>query len=151
MTKNSVINLSLVVHLVLIGSSCGSRPPDPTSEKTEDNRDKVVFRGTVLAVAPNPMAGSGIVAIYQLAKYRVDRVCQGQLSVQTVVVDHLILTGTELESIKPGTNVCVVAKRSGKIPNRWDYPGIREPSEEVKTYYVGENVKVGEDPACECP
>jgi len=67
---------------------------------TEDSSKKLVFVGTIEAIAPDTGILSGDLAIYRLIKYRVERLCQGEYKREDIVVDHLIVTGKELEGLK---------------------------------------------------
>jgi hypothetical protein len=96
----------------------------------------LAFDGTVLKIAP-PVPGSGGFAFYRLAKYRVERVCHGRYTKSEIVVDHLSLTGEELNSINVGDRVCAIAKASEKIFTRTNVEGIREESEDVGIFYTG--------------
>ena len=42
-------------------------------------------------------------------------------------------------------------EKSAKVFNGWNYPGIREESDTVETYYIGDKVKPGTDADCVCP
>ena len=138
--------LATTVAVVLFGN-CGRGSVKDGPKYTGQG---ISFQGTLLALSPNPGPVSGGIAAYQLAKYRVVRVCLGQLDSQEIVVDQLILTGDELDSLKVGDTVCVLAHRSNKILSRWNYPGIREESDPVETYYLCDSAKLASDPDCKC-
>lgn len=105
--------------------------------------EKIVFEGLVERISPDSGILSGNVAVYRLAKYRVKRICKGRYQGKRIVVDHLILTGKELEGIKVGDQVCVLAQKSNKILARFNANGIRRPSDRVKTFYVAGIVEAG--------
>jgi len=83
---------------------------------------------------------SGRLAVYRLAKYRVERVCAGDYNAKEIVVDHLILSGKELEDISVGDQVCLTLKISDKIAAKYDAEGIRNSTDTVKTFYVAHDV-----------
>lgn len=112
--------------------------------------EAIVFEGTVLRFAPEPAWVSGNTAVYRLVKYRVERVCGGRYADAEIVVDHLILNGKELEGIKVGDKVCVSVDKTNKIFARYNEKGIREPSDVVKVFYIGDNVSPAKKPPCEC-
>lgn len=144
-----LIGVLVAAAIIALCAACSNTQSGSFSE--EDKSDQIIlFRGTVISLAPTPGFGSGIVAVYQLAKYRLDHLCRGHYEANEIVVDHLILTGTELESIKVGDTLCVLAHRSVTIPDRWNYPGIREKTDAVEAYYVGESARLGSDSECEC-
>lgn len=143
----SFVGVLVAAAIIALWAACSDTGRGPK----EDKSDQIIsFRGTVISLAPTPGVGSGIVAVYQLAKYRLDHLCGGRYEANEIIVDHLILTGTELESIKVGDAVCVLARRSVSIPDRWNYPGIREKTDAVEAYYVGESVRLRSDSGCEC-
>src|SRR5262252_9393713 len=103
MGSKGLVGILSVSLLALCSNGCIRESANEMTKQAGDHR--VVFRGTVVTLAPSPGAGSGGISIYQLAKYRVVRVCVGQLDSREVVVDHLILTGDELGSVKVGDTV----------------------------------------------
>ena len=87
---------------------------------------KVALECTVLRVGPNPGWVSGDTAVFRLVKYRIRQICGGDYGDPEIVVDHLVLTGTELDGIKVGDKVCIVVRKSETIPARYNAKGIRE-------------------------
>lgn len=75
--------------------------------------------------------------MYQLAKYKVISVCQGEYDQQEIIVDHLILSGDELDNFRPGDRVRLVIKKSDTIFNRFNEEGFRNASDKVETFYIG--------------
>ena len=104
--------------------------------------DNLVFEGTVEKLAPDLGILSGGIAVYRLARYRIETICQGKYDGKEIVVDHLVLTGKEFEDVKIGDRVCVKVKIIDKVPARYDADGIRSPSDVVKTFYVGGAIRV---------
>ena len=75
--------------------------------------------------------------IYQLAKYRVIQVCAGTYSQKEIVVDHLLVSGDELKSLRIGDKVYLTLQPSKTIEMRFDEEGFRNSSENVGTFYIG--------------
>ncbi len=100
--------------------------------------DTLVFEGTLEKLGPDVGFVSGVVAVYRLAKYRVNRVCEGHYEKDEIVVDHLILSGSELKGIELNDHVRVKVRISNKIPSRYDVDGIRNAGEVVDTFYIAD-------------
>ena len=127
---------------LLIFTCSGQKPDTPVG-------GIVTFEGTVKSVAPDPGMLSGVLAVFRLAKYRVERVCQGSYSGKEIVVDHLILSGKELAGVNVGDRVCVSVRISDRIDARYDADGIRKPSDVVPTFFLGEGIThFNKDTAC---
>lgn len=109
----------------------------------------IVFEGTVLKMSP-PTPVSGMVFYYRLVNYRVERVCKGKYAGAEIIVDHQIMAGSELDNVKVGDKVGVAVRRVNKVAKRWDFEGIRDPSEVIKIFYVGGGVSPAREPACSC-
>lgn len=99
--------------------------------------ETIVFEGTLECLGPD-FGMSGILAVYRLAKYRIEKVVVGEYAEDEIVVDHPVFTRKEFEGISVTDRVCVTAKISSKILQRWDVEGIRNPGDEVKTFYIAE-------------
>jgi hypothetical protein len=112
--------------------------------------EDIVFEGIVERIAPDSGVVSGNLAVYRLSQYRVRQVCKGRYRGSRIVVDHLILTGKELEEIKVGDQVCVSVKRSNKILARFNSNGIRRPTERVNIFYIAGKVDVTSISDCRC-
>jgi hypothetical protein len=97
----------------------------------------LVFEGTLEKLAPDVGILSGGIAVYRLAKYRIETICQGDYDEKEIVVDHLILSGNEFADIKIGDRVCVTVQVADKVLARYNADGIRSPSDVIKTFYVG--------------
>ena len=155
--ERSTLNraLILVAQLVILFEvaatpGCTTELLEPAVRENLQN-PTIVFNGTVLKMAPNPQPQTGsVLVVYQLAKYHVNRVCKGGYAEEEMVVDHLILDSKELEEVKVGDTVCITVERSDRIYTRWSYPGIREESDTVETYYVGGKVTLGTYADCDC-
>jgi len=100
-----------------------------------------MFEGTLEKLAPDGGVLSGRIAVYRLAKYRVERICNGKYDGKEIVVDHLILDGKEFEGVDVGDRVCVTVRVSDKILARYNADDIRSPSDSVKTFFVGEEIR----------
>ncbi len=128
-----LIQIKLVLML-LASTSCHqvNKTQIPVTLPTSNT---IVFEGTVEKLGPDPGFDSGLIAVYRLAKYRVDKVCEGEYQGNEIVVDQLILTRKEFEGINVNDRVCVTVTISNKILSRWNAEGIRSDSEDVKTFY----------------
>jgi hypothetical protein len=102
----------------------------------------LAFEGVVLRIGPDPGYLSGSIPAYQLVKYHIERVITGRYEGKEIVVDHLILTGKELEGIKVGARVRVIVRASEKIGLRVNAIGIRKASQVVKVFYIGEEANL---------
>lgn len=110
--------------------------------------EMLTFEGVVLRVGPHPGYLSGILPAYQLVKYRIERIIAGRYEGKEIVVDHLILTGNELEEIKIGDRVCITVRASDEIGIRRNVKGIRKASQVVKIFYIGGKVSLSKREPC---
>lgn len=110
----------------------------------------LTFEGTLESLAPDLGILSGRIAVFRLAKYRVEKVCQGNYSGKEIIVDHLILSGREFDGVNLGDRVCISVKISDRIVTRYDAEGIRSPGDTVNIFFVGGEV-AGRDQAPICP
>lgn len=133
-TKIRGIALALLMTLPVSLGTCHK------VETQQEPSKSVVFEGTVEKLAPDLGILSGRIVVYRLVKYRVERVCAGKYDGKEIVVDHLILEGKELEGVNVGDRVCVTVTISDKILSRYNAEGIRDPSEPVKTFFLGEAI-----------
>jgi len=67
-------------------------------------------------------------------------VCEGDYTGSEIVVDHLMMSGRELEGLKVGNVVCVTVEKRKKLFGRWNARGIREPSEVINIFYRAQNL-----------
>lgn len=109
------------------------------SAKMQSVKKELTFEGTVLQIGPSVFQ-SGRASSYQLVKYRIERICKGNYKHQEIVVDHLILSGKELDGIKVGDKLFVTVRKAKKINPRYNVPGLREPSESISNFYIGGTV-----------
>ena len=98
--------------------------------------DTIVFEGTLEKLGPDRGTVSGISAAYRLAKYRVDKVCEGEYDGREIVVDHLVFDLKEFEGIHVNDRVCVSVKISKQIADRDYADGIRGRSDDVQIFYI---------------
>jgi hypothetical protein len=71
-----------------------------------------VFEATVVRVEPwGPVRiNSGVALVFRLAEYKIDKVAVGQLTPgSTQILKHLACNHNELDDLKPGDKVTVVA------------------------------------------
>jgi hypothetical protein len=119
---------------VLLGASSCQQVNTQTFTKPTPIK-AIVFEGTLEKLGPDPGFQSGVMAVYRLAKYRVDKVCEGEYQGNEIVIDQLMLTGKEFEGINVNDRVCVTVTISNTIGMRWNAEGIRSDSEDVKNFY----------------
>jgi len=120
---------------VLTLSTChGVKPQDKPAQT-------FVFEGTLEKLAPDLGILSGRIAVYRLAKYRVQQVCNNAYEEKEIVVDHLVLNGKEFEGVEVGDRVCVTVRISDKILSRYNADGIRNSSDSIKTFFIGEEIR----------
>lgn len=125
-----IIVLLWVFLLAIAGAN--AQAPSPHS-----NDERIIFEGKVLEVGPSPNSSSGGVEVYQLAKYRIDRLILGEFDRPDVLIDHLLLSGDELKKIKKGQRVCVTFLASADIGHRYDDEVLRKSSDNPKFFYIG--------------
>lgn len=140
-----MIRTKVVVPLIVLFATTPQ-----VSNKHSSAEKTIAFEGVVERISPDHGVLSGILAVYRLAKYRVTRICKGRYSGKRIVVDHLILTGKELEGIQIGDRVCISVQKSNKIAARFNANGIRRPSDKVTIFYIAGNVEPGSIEKCKC-
>lgn len=123
--------LALIVFVIVFGGQV-------TAQICHEEQDEVVFIGTVKRVSPGPVVLSGDIPSYRLVKYRINRVLVGEFFTRDIVVDHLILTGRELDGVKVGDKLKVRVRKVTSIDVRTNFTGIRERAEKVETYFIAE-------------
>jgi len=121
---------------VFVMIECANIMPDPSHPKAE-----IVFEATVLKIGP-PVPTSGRISAYRLVKYRVQKVCQGQYDRKEIIVDHLVLTGKELEGIEIGERVWLTVGIMKSISPRYDAEGIRDKSKRVTAFYIARSLSL---------
>jgi hypothetical protein len=89
-------------------------------------RPEVVFSATVVRIEQwRPVKIScGVVLITRMAEYEVHTVIRGHIESKRVIVSHVACNYDELNDLKPGDNVIVVARRLAKPEKRvwFSYP-----------------------------
>src|SRR5262245_2506490 len=126
MSQNAM-KMTLCVALIIVSSVLGKA----------SIHEELAFEGVVLQIGPDPGYLSGDTPAYQLVNYRIERIITGRYEGKEIVLDHLILTGKELEGIKAGARVCVTVRVSKEIGLRVKAKGIRKASQAVKVFYIG--------------
>jgi hypothetical protein len=103
----------------------------------------IIIMGTVKKLGKPPLFVSGISKVCQLAEYNVDKVCIGEFAGQDIMVEHLILTGKELNGVEEGDKVLIMVQKPRETFPRKDnaYPDI----ENKKIYYRGQVLKTVKD------
>ncbi len=128
-----------ILLLVVVMAGCNNvrtRQDAVAVNTMQTASETIVFDGTLLQVGPDLQLTSGRFAVYRVAKYRVERVCEGKYNGREIVVDHLVFNGKEFENINVGDRVCVTVKTSRRILVRYDAEGIRSSSVAVVVFYI---------------
>ena len=94
------------------------------------------FEGTLLAKSKHPNIACGNLYIHQVAKYRVDHVIQGQYDGSEMIVDHPACEGDVFKDIRVSATVRVEVRPTRKYDVITCSPGIREPVQKVKMFYI---------------
>jgi hypothetical protein len=110
----------------------------PKAQISHPRSQNLIFEAIVKKIGSAPGVGSGFHAVYQLAKYKVLSVCEGEYDQQEIVVDHLMLYGNELDDLRVGDKVRVVTKKSETIFTRNNEEGFRNAGDKVEFFYTGE-------------
>jgi hypothetical protein len=134
----SMTNLKLKLllpPLLLVISASSLQSSSPVK-----NNELLIFEGSVLKVGQLPTVSCGVMAVYQLASYRIDRVLVGDYKDAEIVVDHLACKRDVLEGVHSGDKVIVVINKKKRILQRWNAEGIRSAPDTVKTFYVADRV-----------
>ena len=125
------LKLCILGLAVVFADTCRSQTTPPPSEN-------LMLDAIVERIGRNPGIGSGRLAVYQFAKYRIVEICAGEYGRPEIVVDHLILTTEELKELKVGDRVRLPVRRSKTILTRNNEEGFREATDEVSEFYIGE-------------
>ena len=82
---------------------------NPTFGQTQNGDNNwLVFEGTVIKVGKSPGIVCGVTAPYRIAKYKVEKIYQGQYNKTEIVVHHLYCRTDVLEDLKEGNRVLVM-------------------------------------------
>jgi len=107
-----------------------------------------LIAAVVEKIGKSPGVSSGGYTFYQLVKYRVVEVCAGTYNQKEIVVDHLLVSGDEVKSLRVGDEVYLSLDVSKTIEMRFDEEGLRSPSENVETFYIGHTPDTVKPTAC---
>ena len=140
-----MIRAAVVVPLIVLFATTAQ-----VSSENSPTEKTIAFEGIVERISVDTGVLSGGVAVYRLAKYSVTRICKGRYRGKRIVVDHLILSGKELEGIQVGDRVCVSVQMSNEIFARYNANGIRKPSDKVKIFYIAGKVEESTLESCKC-
>jgi len=132
--KGTIAVIGLTLALI---HSCQSKARVP-----ETRSPNLILEAVVEKIGEAPHVGSGFVAVYQFAKYRVTSVCGGEYDQQEIIVDHLMLSGNELDELRQGDKVRLVIEKSDTIFHRNNEEGFRNAEDKVKVFYIGEKPKL---------
>lgn len=97
---------------------------------------EIEFVGRVIAISPGPVTVSGDLPSYRLVKYRILKMISGNYSPSEIVVDHPIITGKELRTVKVGKYLKVAVLPSETIDLRINADGLRDSTETVELFYI---------------
>ena len=110
----------------------------PTSELSK--RDRLVIEGRIIAIGPSPGYGSGGVLAYQLVKYHVNHICEGDYKGEEILVDHLLSAADDLKDLKVGDTVCIGVTKSKQMTSLWIDGVLRHESDKAEAYYIALDV-----------
>lgn len=129
--KGIIVLLALTTLLLVCQSRAQISHPQSQSQR-------LVFEASVEKIGRSPGVGSGDVAVYQLAKYKIISICEGEYDQQEIVVDHVMLYGHELDDVRVGDRVRVVTRKSNTIFTRKNEEGFRNAGDKIEVFYTGE-------------
>jgi len=112
-----------------------------------DGQKNVVFEATIVRLEPwgVPKISCGAFANYRLAEYKIDIVYSGTTAIagQHIIAQHLACNYNELDDLKPGDKVLVVASvlRHPRTA-QWDtmQSDTKKKAENVTVLYSGDRV-----------
>lgn len=99
----------------------------PLASQEKERKGTEVFEATIVRVEPWwPIKIScGVVIVYRLAEYRVETVHAGHFhSGADILLEHLACNGNELDDLKAGDKVMVVAEKLSK-PDKHPWTTIK--------------------------
>ena len=111
--------------------------PGCISKSAKTRVHGISFVGVVEKIGRNPGGPSGLHAAYQLVRYRIEEICEGNYVQNEIVVDHLIGDGNELKDINVGEHVCLTVDVSKTIFVRNNEEGFRNPEDNVEFFFIG--------------
>ena len=135
-----IVIASSILLAAAINHRCDREQPATQSE--------LVLAAVVEKIGKDPGVSSGYYLIYQLAKYRVVEVCVGNYSQKEIVVDHLLVSGDELKTLRVGDKVYLTLQPSKTIEMRFNEEGFRDSSQKVGTFYIGHKPDVTKPAPC---
>jgi hypothetical protein len=137
--------LQIAIASSLLLTSVVNYKCDSKEEKSESG---LLLAGVVDKIGKHPGATSGGYKIYQLVRYRVAEVCTGTYNQKEIVVDHLLVSGEEVKSLRVGEKVYLTLTASKTIETRFDEEGLRSASDNVETFYIGHTPDTIRPAAC---
>lgn len=135
-----LVIVSFIFLAVAMSHRCSREQPATRSE--------LVLAAVVEKIGKDPGVSSGYYLIYQLAKYRVVQVCAGNYNQKGIVVDHLLVSGDELKTLRVGDKVYLTLQPSKTIEIRFNEEGFRDSSQKVSTFYIGHQPDVTKPAPC---
>ena len=92
--------ITIIALTLLSMHTCQFMPHVPQSPS-----DYLALDAVVEKIGKAPGVGVDFTRCTSLQKYRVISVCQGEYDQREIIVDHLILSGDELDNFRPGDRV----------------------------------------------
>lgn len=128
--KRTIVLTALTIVLIQV---C-----QPKAQISHHQSQSLIFEAVVKKIGSAPGVGSGFHAVYQLAKYKIISICEGEYDQQEIVVDHVMLYGNELDDVRVGDRVRVVTRKSNTIFTRKNEEGFRNAGDKIEVFYTGE-------------
>src|ERR1044072_3496569 len=122
---------AVVTVLLLTTVACHQVNKAQRVEKAPEASEVIVFEGTLDKLGPDPGFVSGTLAAYQLAKYRVERICEGQYEETEIIVDHRVFTRKEFEGINVNDRLCITVKKSTDMSEQFYDNVLRSPKDDI--------------------
>ena len=137
----ALVAFALGVSASALWSSVTSRKDALVTEKhlpeTIGGYPVLTFEGPLLQYSPHMGAGCGVLYIHQVAKYRVDKIVQGEYGGHEIVVDHPACDENVFKDIPLGSRVRLVVSLRQSYNVVTIFPGIRE-HENPSSFYIAE-------------
>ena len=128
----------VLLVLLLITVACHQENKAQRATESQRPSDVIVFEGTLETLGPDPGFVSGVLASYRLAKYRVEKICEGQYDGTEIIVDHRIFTLKEFEGINVNDRLCITVKKSTDTSEQFYDNVLRSPTDDIKTRYIAQ-------------
>jgi hypothetical protein len=131
------MNIQLLKILVMVLFSIFAIGGAGIAQVIKPTDKKILFEGKVSKVGEKNELMSGVFASYQLMEYNVIKVVKGNYADNKIIVDHLVLSGKELNGVKLGSKVCIEVTKIKNLPDRMDDNIVRRSEDKVDWFYLG--------------